>query len=121
MLVDIDEARDHLRIDGNDHDNWLNVWIPAISQAVLLWLKDQSRAYQPVLDSNGGEILDSDGEPELEVKPVVKAAVLVELASQFRFREGEGSAIPPAHWGHGYTLNAGSTALLTPLRKGTVA
>lgn len=105
MLVTIDQAKDHLRIDSDADDSWLSVWVPAISQAVLLWLKDESRAY------------NEDG----DALPIVQSAVLIELASQYRFREGEGAAQVPANWGHGYTLSLGATALLTPLRKSTVA
>lgn len=120
-LVTIEEALNHLRIDGDYDDPWLETWIPAVSQAVLLWLKDESRAYQPEIDSNGDVVVDSNGDPVLTVKPIIRAAVLVELASQYRFREGEGVAQVPPHWGHGYTLSVGATALLTPLRKSTVA
>ena len=109
MLVTIDQAKSHLRIDGDYDDPWLEMMIPAVSQAVLLWLKDESRAYEGV-DSNGDQV----------VKPIVQSAVLVELASQYRFREGEGVSSVPANWGHGYALSLGSTALLTPLRKSTV-
>lgn len=121
MLVTIEEARNHLRIDGSYDDSWLETWIPGVSQAVLMWLKDESRAYQPEIDSNGDEVVDSNGDPVLTVRPLVRSAVLVELASQYRFREGEGVAQVPSHWGHGYTLSVGATALLTPLRKSTVA
>lgn len=127
-MVTIEEARQHLRIDGDYDDDWLDMMIVAISQAVLLWLKDETRAYELETDSNGDVIYDSDGDPVIETdsngpvaKPIVKAAVLVELASQYRFRDGDGVAQVPAHWGHGYTLSAGSTALLTPLRKTTMA
>ena len=71
------------------------------------------------------QILDSDGEPV--VKPVVRAACLLELASQYRFREGEGNndtAYAGRSFdgrGHGYVLNKASTALLAPLRRPTVA
>lgn len=105
MLVTIEQAKDHLRIDSEADDTWLAGWIPAISQAVLLWLKDETRAY----------------DDEEMVKPIVQSAVLIELASQYRFREGDGAAQVPANWGHGYTLSLGATALLTPLRKSTVA
>lgn len=132
MLVGIEDARRHLRIDDFDgtspEDPWLEMMIPAVSQAVLLWLKDETRAYVLAVDSSGDVILDSSGDPVVEedshgpvVKPVVKAAVLVELASQYRFREGEGVARVPADWGHGYTLSVGATSLLTPLRRSTVA
>lgn len=126
MLVSLSEAYDHLRIDDVADDGWLSVMIPAVSQAVLLWLKDDWRAYELEYD-DAGEVVLSDGKPVMRldeggqpiVKPVVKAAVLVELAAQFRFREGDAPQVP-AHWGHGYTLGIGATALLTPLRRATV-
>lgn len=132
-LVSLAEARAQLRLDEPDSDGgpddlWLAVFIPAISEAVLAWLKDEWRAYVPELDSNGDVLLNTDGEPIPAVdtdgnftpKWSVKAAVLIELASQFRYREGEGTdnvMTPDA--GHGYVLNKVSTALLAPLRKPT--
>lgn len=127
-LVTIEDARVHLRLDadtsGGPDDLWLEIFIPAISEAVLLWLKDQWRAYVPVLDTNGDPIIDTQGDPipSATVKPVVRAAVLVELASAYRFREGEGqenTVTPDA--GYGYALNKASTALLSGIRKPTVA
>lgn len=130
-LVTAAEARTHLRLDaGAADDAWLTIFIPAISEAVLNWLKDEWRAYVPELDPAGDPILDSSGHPVPEVdsnglmtpKWSVKAAVLIELGSVFRFREGEGSEnVVPSDAGHGYVLNKTSTALLAPLRKTTVA
>jgi len=134
-LVTLAEARAHLRLDDPDTDGgpddlWLAVFIPAISEAVLGWLKDAWRAYVPELDTDGEPILDTNGDPVIALdtdgnptpKWSVRAAVLVELASQFRFREGEGrDNVVPSSDGHGYTLNKVSTALLTPLRRPTVA
>ena len=134
-LVTMEEARAHLRIDdvdsdGGPDDPWLAMFIPAISEAVMLWLKDSWRAYVPELDSDGNPILNSDGEPYPEVDSdgndvvrwSVKAAVLVELASQYRYREGEGKDnVMPPDAGYGYVLNKVSTNLLTPLRKPTVS
>ena len=129
-LVTLDEARDHLRLDEGPDDTWLATWIPVVSEAVALWLKDEWRLYQPEVDSDGEPVLDSDGRPvvvldsdgEPVVRWTVKAACLVELASQYRFREGEGKDnVMPADAGHGYVLNKASTALLTPLRRPTVA
>lgn len=127
-LITIEDARAHLRLDadssGGADDGWLSIFIPAVSSAVLLWLKDPWRAYIPQEDSAGDVLLDSAGDPipsEI-VQPVVHAAVLVELASQFRFREGEGQDNSvSADAGHGYVLNKVSTAMLAPLRKTTVA
>lgn len=130
-LVTSAEAKSHLRLDtGTADDAWLAIFIPAICQAVLLWLKDEWRAYiteedadgEPIEDSSGDQIPVLDSSGEMTPRPVVKAAVLIELASVYRYRNGEGAEnVVPADAGHGYTLNKTSTALLSPLRKSTVA
>ena len=128
-LVTKAEAYAQLRIDDTAHDAWLSIWIPAVSQAVLNWLKDEWRAYDPELDADGNPVLDSAGDEiplvdtagNMTPRWSVKAAVLLELASQFRFRDGSGKDnVVPADAGHGYVLNKASTALLAPLRKPTV-
>lgn len=128
--VTIEEARDHLMVDTLAHDPWLTMMIPAISGAVLTWLKNPWRAYVVEQDLDGNPIEDSNGDwiPVEDsngpvVNPVVKAATLVELAQQFRFRDGADatSAHVPSHWGHGYVLGIGATSLLVALRKSTVA
>lgn len=91
----------------------------------MSWLKDDWRAYVPEIDSNGDPVTDSNGDeiPALPLLPKfqVKAAVLLELGSAFRFREGEGAenTVPDAA-GWGYVLNKASTSILTPLRRPTV-
>lgn len=130
-LVSFEDAKHQLRIDSDDdaHDEWLALFVPAVSEAVASWLKDRWRLYLPSRDSDGEVVLDSDGVPvpaeddagHLIVHPTVRAAVLIELASQFRFREGEGDNRVDAHEGHGYTLSKTATALLSGLRKSTVA
>lgn len=133
-LVTLAEAREHLRLDadssGGADDAWLAMFIPAASEAVLSWLKVADRAYRPAVDSAGGVIYDSAGDPvpmldsagDPVVRYVVKAAVLIELASMYRYREGEGTenAVTPDA-GYGYVLNKASTALLSPLRRPTLA
>lgn len=126
-LVTLAEVKSHLMVDNDAADGWINMMILAISGAVLSWLKDDWRAYElerdaagdPIEDSAGDYIvlLDSNGEPI--PLPLVKAATLVEIASQFRFRDGDGVAAVPSHAGHGYVLSAGPTSLLTGLRKPT--
>lgn len=132
-LVTLDQARQHLRLDsdsdGGSDDAWLATFIPAVSEAVALWLKDDFRLYEWFLDSNGDTVLDSNSDPipatdgsgNPIVRKVVEAAVLVELSSQYRFREGEGADnVVPPEAGHGYMLNKASTSLLSGLRKTTV-
>lgn len=130
-LITLAEARAHLRLDYEEDsgegtgpdDAWLDVFIPAISEAVSLWVGEDARLYVPATDSSGAVLYDSSLEPvpalPLVVRKVVKAAVLIELASAYRFREGEGkdNAMPA---GDGYALNKASTALLAPLRRPTV-
>jgi len=128
-LVTNAEARAQLQIDDDAHDAWLGIWIPLVSDAVARWLKDDWRLYvveldedgEPVIDSNGDQVPEIDTSGHYEVKPAVRAAVLLELASQFRFRDGDGVATVPIEAGHGYTLCNAATNLLSPLRKSTVA
>lgn len=126
-LVTTAQARAHLRLDsdsnGGADDDWLAIFIPAISEAVALWLKDEWRLYEWLMDSNGDELEDSAGDfiPDTDnVRWAVKAAVLIELERQYRYRGGESEADVPLEHGNGYTLGKGATALLTPLRKPTV-
>lgn len=127
------EAYEHLRLDydsdGSADDGWLDIFIPAVSEAVANWLKDSWRPYEVELDSDGGIVLDSDDEPVVvldsdgnpTVRWSVKAACLVELEAQYRFRSGDAAAEVPSHAGYGYTLGRAATSLLTPLRKPTAA
>lgn len=127
-LVTNADARAQLQVDDSAHDAWLTIWIPAVSDAVARWLKDWWRLYVTELDDNGDPLIDSSGDQvpivdsngSYEVKPSVRAAVLIELASQFRFRDGDGAATVPIEAGHGYTLCHAATNLLAPLRKTTV-
>jgi hypothetical protein len=127
-LVTAAQAREHLRLDsdsaGGADDGWLAIFIPAISEAVALWMKDEWRLYEWLEDSNGDPLEDSAGDfiPDLDnVRWIVKAAVLVELERQYRYRGGESPADMPSEAGHGYALGKGATSLLSPLRKSTVA
>lgn len=134
-LITREQAYEHLRLDydsgGSADDGWLSVFIPAVSEAVRRWLKEDWRLYEWETDSDGNIVRDSDGNPvplldsdgEPVVKPVVRAACLLELASQYRFREGEGrdNAVPSHEgYGHGLTSKA-AVALLTTIRRPTVA
>lgn len=132
-LVTPEDARSQLRLDevgsdGGADDAWLALAIPGVSEAVRSWLKDDWRLYLPERDTAGAIVTDSDGNPVPAedsggaqiVHPTVRLAVLVELASQFRFREGEGENAVSPDAGYGYTLSKGATSLLSGLRKPTV-
>lgn len=122
-IVTIQEAREHLRIDdydseGGPDDPWLNIFIPAVTGAVVSWVKDTDALYETEIDSSGNEVPDL-GSP----KPVVKAAILIEIERQYRSRGGEDETYMEQFGdaGYGYVLGRGSTALLASLRKSTVA
>jgi hypothetical protein len=126
-LVTVEEAVIQCRGDEEIDEPWLSVFIPAVSEAVRTWLKDDWRIYLPARDSFGDIIVDSDGVPIPEeeagvpvVHPTVRVAVLLEIASQYRFREGEGDNRVESHHGHGYVLSRAATSLLNGLRKSTV-
>lgn len=123
LFVSLAEARAQLRIGDDADDAWLALWIPIISQAIADWLKDEWRLYVPEIDSSGEVIVDSSGDavPTDVLQPAVRGATLVELASQYRFREGDGDNAVSADAGYGYTLCRAATALLAPLRKTTIA
>ncbi|WP_313243763.1 hypothetical protein [Stenotrophomonas rhizophila] len=123
------DARDQLRIDSDADDRWLALWIPAVSASVAAWLKQEWRLYVLQRDSSGVVVTDSSGTPlpvldsdDLPiVQPAVIAATLLELASQYRYREGESDNVVPSDAGHGYVLSRAATAQLAPLRRTTVA
>lgn len=136
-LVTLDDAYAHLRIDydaaGSAEDGWLELAIAGVSGAVAAWLKDSWRLYTPELDSAGGVVKDSAGNPIPAedssgtpiVHPVVRLAVLVELAAQYRFREGDGETGTPTgdlySGRYGYILGRAATAVLSGMRRSTVA
>src|SRR5688572_871076 len=111
-LVTPEEAIQQIRGDLDIDGPWLETFIPAVNEAVRSWLKDDWRLYLLERDSSGAVIVDSSGIPIPQedsagplVHPSVKAAVLIEIASQYRFREGEGDNAVESHQGHGYILS----------------
>ena len=128
-FVTSEEAREQLRIDSDADDGWLAIWIPAVSASITAWLKQEWRLYALQRDDAGNLVRDAAGVPmpvlngsgEPVTHPAVVAATLLELASQYRYREGEGDNTVPADAGHGYVLSRAATAQLAPLRRTTVA
>jgi hypothetical protein len=126
-LVTAEEARAQIRLDPPDSNQdpdslWLSMWIPIVSMQVTTWLKDEWRLFVPLIDSNGDPLRDSNDDPIPTdvVHPAVKGACLYELATAYRFREGEGENTVPDAAGYGYVLSRGATAILAALRKSTV-
>lgn len=127
-LVSKAEAIVQANLDSAD-DAWLELWIPIVSESIAGWLKQPWRLYVLARTADGKLVLGDDGLPVATldeegnpvVHPSVRGAALLELSSQFRFREGEGdNTVDPAS-GHGHVLSRGATVLLTPLRRPTVA
>jgi len=106
-LVTIQEAKDQLHIDTNAHDSWLETIIPAVEDAVVRWVGDESRVYE-------------DSSLTVPV-PSAKLATLVEVAYQFRYREGPEEGNGTEWYKTGYVLNKASTGVLQPLRKPRLA
>lgn len=87
MLVSLQEAKDHLRVDTDDGDNDLTLKIHAASNAVLNYLKRSGLAYEYELDTAGDPLRDTAGDPvflldtagDKIVLPEVQAAVLIML------------------------------------------
>lgn len=122
-LVTVDEAKLALRFDDDAIDEWLELIIPSASEAVRSWLKDDWRMYIPERDSSGDIVVDSSGDPVPSgvVNPLVRDAVLLEIAVREQFRSGTGETYVPSHEGSGFILCRAATARLTGLRKPTVA
>ena len=120
-LVTVEEVYNQLRLDHDADDEWIALIIPAVSAAIISWLGDESRVYEYYLDSHGDYSVVVDSQGDRLISPQVKIAALVEIAAQFRNREGTAEQLLPEHWGHGYTLGIGATALLTGLRKPRIA
>jgi hypothetical protein len=110
MLVTLEQAKQHLRIDHDDEDNDLILKIHAASGAVVNYLKSGADIF---LDSNGEPVYDSSDEP-IGMPFVVKAAVLLILGFLYKDRdENAGDA-----YEQGF-LPKPVTALLYPLRDPT--
>lgn len=115
-MISVNEAKLHCRVDNSDEDSWFSALIDAVSQAVIFWVGDEKRVYELEENSDGELVPIEDTDGIYLVKPIVKAAVMLEVARQYQNREGAQNEIPES-WGHGYTLGIGATQLLTPIRK----
>jgi hypothetical protein len=113
MLVSLDQAKDHLRIDNDAEDNDLVLKIKGASRAVMRYLKDTGT--ESFTDSFGDVYEDSNG-VALNVPEDIQSATLLMLGYLHRDRDGDTEKA--------YTMGflpAAVTALLYPLRTPTVA
>lgn len=117
MLVTLQEAKDHLRIDTDDGDADLTLKIHGASGAVLNYLKGGNRFVQEV-DGDGNPVVDDDGLPVYteEVLFEVKAAVLLLLGYLYKDRDND----KDHEYEQGF-LPRPVTALLYPLRDPALA
>lgn len=67
MLVTLQQASDHLQRDTTDDDADLTLKIYAASAAIQNYLKDPLLAYEYAKNEYGQNLIDSSGEPYLEV------------------------------------------------------
>lgn len=115
-LATVAEAKHHCRIDTDADDGWLEMVLVGVTRAIEQWVQEADRVW--ILDTHGDRVLDTHGDPVPE--PNARIACLLEVASQYRSRDGTDTAQVPAHWGHGYILSHGATAMLAGLRRSTV-
>ncbi|WP_207950790.1 head-tail connector protein [Marinobacter sp. JSM 1782161] len=114
MLVTLEQAKDHLKMDHDADDSDITLKIHAASGAVVSYLKSVADAY---FDSSGAVITDSSGDPDVPFQ--VKAATLILTAEMYKNPEGlvedpiGGAA--QITYGYGY-LPRSVVSLLYPLR-----
>lgn len=104
-LVTLQEAKDHLRVDGKNEDDLIEQIIEGVSGAIESWVGSEER-------------LQDDSEDTL---PQVELATLVEVAAHYRYREGAEDREVRDWYAKGYVLSQTATALLAPLRKPRVS
>lgn len=86
MLVSLEAAKDHLRVDNDDEDSDLTLKIAGASAAVLRYLKSDGIA--DFADSSGELMLDSSGVAE-GVPFEVQAATLLMLGYLYKDRDND--------------------------------
>jgi len=104
MIVSLQEAKEHLRVDTDAEDDDITLKIQAASNIILDYLKKTEDDYEPGLY---GTILTPTS---------VKMACLILVGILYRDRDGEETK----NWNQGY-LPFSVTALIYPLRDPSLA
>lgn len=120
MLVTLDEAKLHLRVDHDADDEDITLKVEAASAAVLAYVEDSQYLF---LDSSGDE-LDlydtSTDQAAHRARHLCRQATLLMVGEFYRNREPAATDVVPERFGYGYLPRA-VVALLTPLRAYTLA
>ena len=120
MLVTLDEAKLHLRVDHDAEDEDITIKIEAASAAVLAYIEDSQYLF---LDT-GGDELDlydtSTDQAAHRARHLCRQATLLMVGEFYRNREPAATDVVPERFGYGYLPRA-VVALLTPLRTPTLA
>ena len=120
MLVTLDQAKAHLRVQHDDEDDDITLKIEAASAAVLDYIGDAQYLF---LDTGGDDLdlLDTSGDQAgLRAQHLARQATLMLLGEFFRNREPAATDVVDAKFGYGYLPRA-VVALLNSLRTPTVA
>lgn len=120
MLVTLDEAKLHLRVDHDADDDDITIKINAASAAVLAYIEDSQYLF---LDTGGDEIDlydTSTDQAAHRAKHLCRQATLLMVGEFYRNREPAATDVVPERFGYGYLPRA-VVALLTPLRVPTIA
>jgi hypothetical protein len=120
MLVTLAQAKKHLYIDGDDHDEEVIEKIEEASGAVISYLKDGAEEFLDSsnllnIDTSGNVITDS---PAVFIPFQIRAATLQMLTALWENRGDDGGE--KSKFAHGY-LPPSVTALLYPLRDPAIA
>jgi hypothetical protein len=111
MLVSLQQAKDHLRVDSSDEDNDLTLKIHAASAAVLNYIRNGADVFT---DSAGEPILDSNDNP-IGIPYEIQAATLLMIGYLNRLRDENDNTLIGDGFAYGYLPNP-VMSLLYPYR-----
>jgi Phage gp6-like head-tail connector protein len=111
-IVTLDQAKSHLRVDGDDEDDLIAIYLAAAIQSAMNYLDRQVFANEA--DMASAVTAATAGDDPIVATPPMLAAILLILGKLYLFREDvvTGTAATVQE------LPSGSRALLTPYRVG---